>query len=187
MADRPTLPPDSVRGRIAAYLARQTIVAPVLELGSRFPDPSAWWADNRHLAEGGEWVGVDSEAGANVDVVVDASSLPPELRDRFATVVCSEMLEHVTDPLAVLRSAHSALRVGGRIVVTTLFAFPVHNHPADYWRFSEQGLRSLLVAAGFDQVRTESAGEIRVTLDDHGGQLVEKVIPMHTFATGVKA
>ena len=43
------------------------------------------------------------------------------------------------------------LKPGGYIIVTTRSwnGFPPHDHPSDYWRFMDHGLRSLLESSGF--------------------------------------
>ncbi|MCU4183195.1 bifunctional 2-polyprenyl-6-hydroxyphenol methylase/3-demethylubiquinol 3-O-methyltransferase UbiG [Acidiferrimicrobium sp. IK] len=83
-----------------------------------------------HLAaKGYHHVGVDVTGSAlrrardhGVTVVrADAATVP--LRDEVADVVCAgEILEHVTDPAAVVAEACRLLRPGGRLVVDTIAA-----------------------------------------------------------------
>lgn len=183
------LPRNTVRGRIRDYIARHAHLLgdEVLEVGSRVPDPSAWWADNRAAFARGAWVGMDIEPGHGVDVIGDVERLPRDLYGRFSGVLCSEVLEHVERPERAARGLFAALRPGGHVVVTTLFAFPVHNYPRDYWRYSADGLRALLERAGFVDVLTEYDGAITVTLNDHGERTPTTArIPMHVFAVGRK-
>ncbi len=48
----------------------------------------------------------------------DADGVPAELAGWASHVVCSEVLEHVDDPVAVLRAVAACLKPGGRLVVT---------------------------------------------------------------------
>jgi len=67
-------------------------------------------------------------------------------------VLCTEVLEHVLDPRAMLAEAHGALRPGGRLLLTVPFAARWHFVPHDYWRFTPSSLKHLLEGAGFRDV-----------------------------------
>ncbi|WP_186442517.1 class I SAM-dependent methyltransferase [Lysobacter antibioticus] len=179
------LPMTSVRGRIRAFIERNEagLGDDVLEVGSRIHDPKAWWCTNRDLARG-RWTGIDMQAGQGVDLVADMHALPPEWEGRFSGVVCSEVLEHVARPWLALPELRRVMAPGSLLVVTTLFAFPEHGYPDDYYRYSRSGLALLLTDAGFAEVQTEYAGEVPVDLNDHGERgVTRRRLPMHVFAT----
>lgn len=180
------LPPHSVRGRVRGWIERHEnkLGLDVLEVGSRLHDPRAWWLVNRDLARG-LWKGIDMQSGHGVDEVVDIHHMPAEWSDKFSGILCSEVLEHVQRPWVALPELYRVTAPGGWIIVTTLTAFPIHGFPDDFYRYTESGLRVLLEDAGFANIETASAGEIQVTLDDHGGgALARRSIPMHVFAVG---
>lgn len=182
---RKPMPLTSVRGRIRHFIEKHAhcLGDDVLEVGSRKTNPKAWWIENRDLARG-EWLGIDMQPGIGVDQVVDIHDMPADWAGRFSGVLCSEVLEHVARPWVALPKVREVIRPGGHIIVTTLFAFPVHGYPSDFYRYTDAGLRLLLEDAGFVDVRTEYAGEIHTTLDDHGeGRIHRRVLPMHIFAT----
>ena len=180
------LPLTSVRGRIRAFIERNAagLGDDVLEIGSRIHDPKAWWCTNRDLARG-QWTGIDMQPGQGVDRVADMHALPAEWGGRFSGVVCSEVLEHVARPWVALPELRRVMQPGALVVVTTLFAFPEHGYPDDYYRYSRQGLALLLADAGFTDVATEYAGEVPLDLNDHGEPgMVRRRLPMHVFAVG---
>ncbi|WP_164152355.1 methyltransferase domain-containing protein [Stenotrophomonas maltophilia] len=178
------LPLSSVRGRIRAYIESHAgaLGDDVLEVGSRIHDPAAWWCTNRDLGIG-RWTGIDMQAGEGVDQVADIHDLPADWSGRFSGIVCSEVLEHVARPWLALPELRRVLQPGGLLVITTLFAFPEHGYPDDYYRYSQSGLRLLLADAGFGNIETEYAGEVPIELNDHGERgMARRRLPMHTFA-----
>ena len=70
----------------------------------------------------------------------DAAAVPSSYFDR---AVCTEVLEHVLDPLAAVRNIHRMLQPGGYVFVTTPFNFRIHGPLPDCWRFTEHGLRQM--------------------------------------------
>jgi len=178
------LPLNSVRGRIRDFIERHAggLGGDVLEIGSRIHTPVAWWCTNRDLAQG-QWTGIDMQAGQGVDLVADMHDLPDEWEGRFSGVVCSEVMEHVARPWLALPELRRVMAPGSLLVVTTLFAFPEHGYPDDFYRYSRSGLRLLLEDAGFSDFSVEYAGEIPITLNDHGEPgLAKRNLPMHVFA-----
>lgn len=177
--------PDSVRGRIRAYIERHAakLGDDVLEVGSRMVVPNAWWIVNRDLAQG-KWTGIDMIEGEGVDRVADIHDLPQEWSGRFSGVLCSEVLEHVERPWVALPKLRQVMQPGGWLVVTTLTSFPIHGFPDDYWRFTPSGLRLLLEDAGFRNVETENAGSVRIVLNDHGSSECKRNLPIHVFGVG---
>ena len=178
---------STVRGRIKDYIERHRflLIDPVLEIGARLPDINATWALNKS-EKNEKWIGIDIQGGHNVDMVMSAESLTFK-ENTFAACLCSEVLEHVENPAQALREMYRVLKKGGNVLITTMFAFPIHSYPSDYWRFSPEGLVLLLEQAGFSNVEVETAGEISMDLNDHGEEgMTTLTVPIHVFARGKK-
>lgn len=75
--------------------------------------------------------------------------LPYRYRGAFGTAVCLNVLEHVQNPFRVMASLYQLLQPGGMLILETVFSFPYHPSPDDFWRFSPEALRYLAESAGF--------------------------------------
>jgi SAM-dependent methyltransferase len=147
------------RGPIARAVAA---TAAALPPGSRVLDAGAGDAPYRALFahcdyRTQDWPG-SVHAGAGVaDVVADLHELPVDLGP-FACVICTEVLEHVSDPDRVLAQLHRVLDPGGLLLVTVPFVGALHEEPHDYRRYTNHGLRRQLEGAGFADIAVEPLG-----------------------------
>lgn len=82
---------------------------------------------------------VDIDPERKPDIVADAQNLPFQ-NEEFDFVLCTEMLEHTEDPFVVEKELKRVLKVGGTLLLTTRFVYPLHDTPHDYWRFTKYGL-----------------------------------------------
>jgi SAM-dependent methyltransferase len=73
-------------------------------------------------------------------------------------VLCTETLEHVSEPRTFLGEAFRCLKPGGRLILTVPFAARWHFIPHDYWRFTPSGLQKQLSAAGFTKIAVFARG-----------------------------
>lgn len=93
-------------------------------------------------------IGIDrGTTGARPDIVADAQQLPLA-GGCIDLVFCSQVLEHVTDPAALLAECARVLRPGGALVLSAPFWWPLHEEPHDHWRFTRHGLAVLARRAG---------------------------------------
>jgi SAM-dependent methyltransferase len=124
---------------VASY---QLALRPTLEVGSLDVNGSL-----RRFFDG-PYLGVDIRVGPGVDVVASASALP--FRDStWPVVVCTEVLEHDRYFWLSVPEMARVLSAGGYLLITTRgIGFPLHEYPADYWRFTVEAVGSLLAEAG---------------------------------------
>ncbi len=131
---------------IDAFLKKYGTDAVTLDIGASGDDHRAYFPNRTRL---------DINPSKDTDVVGDAHHLPFQ-DDSFESVVCSEMLEHADNPPQVISEIHRVLQPGGQVVLTTRFAFPLHDAPMqDYWRFTPDGLRKLFSEFEIIEVATE--------------------------------
>lgn len=107
-----------------------------------------------------EYVGADVAAAAGVDL--DLEIRPGEPLDvpdaSFDTVLSTQVLEHVPEPLEYLREAARVLRPGGKLLISVPMQWRQHEEPFDFWRFTRYGLEDLLAKSGLEVVAMEPAG-----------------------------
>lgn len=65
---------------------------------------------------------------AGMDLVCDIADMPVDDAS-FDAVLCTEVIEHVPDPIAALREMVRVLRPGGRLIVTAPFVSNTHFSP----------------------------------------------------------
>jgi SAM-dependent methyltransferase len=126
-----------------------------------------------------EYIGIDAAPGPYVDQVVQGEKLPFE-DGGFDLVLCTQVLEHVEDPAAVLSEIHRVLRPGGAALISTHGVFLFHPDPieagADYWRWTHAGLRKATSEAGdWREIEVRSNGEVIACLAYIAAQFVDEL------------
>ena len=90
-----------------------------------------------------DYVGCDLQKGPGVDRILDLHSI--DLPDNsVGTVILSDVLEHVEFCQKALDELLRILKPDGMMILVSVMYFPIHNHPADYWRFTPEAFKSLL-------------------------------------------
>lgn len=99
----------------------------------------------------------DMEAGAQIDIVGDALN-PPFKDASFDTIVATQVLEHVEKPWIVVAQMARILRSGGTCIITVPFLVPYHAYPTDFFRYTKEGMESLLKNEGFTIIESGGYG-----------------------------
>merc|ERR1719387_2812638 len=81
----------------------------------------------------------------------DILSLPTVLGPplRMNTIFATQVFEHVADPLRAATALYEALAPGGALVFTAPQSAPFHKVPHDYYRYTVEGVKYVLIQAGF--------------------------------------
>jgi SAM-dependent methyltransferase len=125
-----------------------------LPAGTRILDAGAGDAPYRELFQHCEYLTADWEnsphaAAGDSDIVGSLEALPVDDAS-FDAALSTQVLEHVAEPVDVLRELHRILRPGGRLYLTVPLVGELHEEPYDFFRYTPHGLRHLLTKAGFD-------------------------------------
>ena len=100
----------------------------------------------------------DAKRG-DVDFACPADDIPlPDAS--LDSILCTEVLEHVPDPLAVWREFNRLLKPGGKVLLATPMYWPGHEEPYDFYRYTGFGLRRLASDSGFEVVTILPRGGI---------------------------
>lgn len=126
------------------------IEGPIYEFGS-YQVAEAEDENLRTLFPGLSYIGTDMRQGPGVDIVLDLHQIG--LPDHVAEcVLCLDTLEHVEYPRRAMQEIFRILRPDGIVIISSVFNFPIHAYPNDYWRFTPEGFRSLLQQFGRSNV-----------------------------------
>lgn len=169
-------------------LAEGVIAGSTLEVGSYERQGSGGNARHIIVAAGLRWTGTDIAAGPGVDFTLDMSdrSAVEHVADRWDSVLVMNVLEHVYDPIGVLRNAVTLLNGGGTCVVVVPVVWQLHDFPGDYWRplpdfFAEFARREALKYE--PQLARWLTHQRQLPVTDEGGQ---KLLPHGREVFGVR-
>jgi SAM-dependent methyltransferase len=92
-----------------------------------------------------------------LDVITNLIDLPFKT-DSFDVVICTQVMEHITEPRAVLSEIARTLKPGGRLYLSAPQSWHQHQKPHDYYRYTSFGLRYLLEQVGLQVESIEALG-----------------------------
>lgn len=91
---------------------------------------------------------LEISGGENIDYVGKAESIPLS-ENSLDLIICQEVLEHTEDFKAALHEMYRVLKPGGQLYLQTPFIIGYHPCPNDYWRFTNEGINSIVLEANF--------------------------------------
>jgi SAM-dependent methyltransferase len=91
----------------------------------------------------GTYDGTDLEPGPRIKYICPIEALTADDAS-YDVVLCTQVLEHVREPRAGMRELARVLRPGGHALLTTHGIWPFHPYPADYNRWTQQGIEALV-------------------------------------------
>lgn len=107
----------------------------------------------------------DLRAGENIDVVGDINQTG-FADESFDTVVCTQVFEHIPTPHLAAKEIRRILKKNGFCLLTAPFLEPYHADPHDYFRYTTEGLTSLLKNEGFEIIEVNGYGVMYLTLTE---------------------
>ncbi|MEH3147237.1 MAG: methyltransferase type 11 [Methylobacterium frigidaeris] len=125
----------------------------LVEIGSRSRsgiDYRDWFPANIR------YVGVDITAGDNVDVVADAHHLTGAIDERFDFAFSMAVFEHLLMPWKVALELNGILNDRALGLIVSHGAWPLHEEPWDFWRYSKEAWRGIFNKhTGFEVIAAE--------------------------------
>lgn len=100
--------------------------------------------------------------GNKADVCGDAAFLPLA-NESVDTILCTEVMEHVSDPEKTIEELARVLRPGGTIITTAPFFYPIHD-AYDFFRYSPDGLAAMMKRHGMEIDKVQALSGTAVTL-----------------------
>ena len=136
----------NIREFVRVLVETLALPQPIVEIGALQVEGQPYSADLRPLfaaAGYADYIGCDVRPGLGVDRIEDVHQLSFATHS-IGSVLMLETLEHVKNPLQAMAEVFRVLQPGGVVVISSCMDFPVHEYPADYWRFPPQGFDLLL-------------------------------------------
>jgi len=139
---------ESIRKLVKIVADSFPVEEPIYEFGALQLPGFEDFADLRSFFKEKSYVGCDMREGRGVDKVLNLHNI--DVPDgSVGTVITCDTLEHVEFPHTALTEIHRILKPGGMVFLSTVLDFRIHDSPADYWRFTPDGLKSLLKPFSF--------------------------------------
>jgi SAM-dependent methyltransferase len=110
-----------------------------------------------YLFEKGKYIGIDvpvSGRSAELkkpNLFYNGKSIPYS-DNQFDLVLCTQVLEHVSDPFFLINEMDRVCKQGGSVIISLPFVYQEHEQPFDYFRFTSFGITDLLENAGTNVV-----------------------------------
>lgn len=116
-----------------------------------------------------KYIGVDIKVSwhdhqtSQVDVFYDGKSIPFE-DNSIDSIFSSETLEHIFNLEDIVRECHRILKPWWYMLITVPFAWPEHEKPYDFWRYTSYGLKHLFTEKWFEIVRIKPTNPFITTI-----------------------
>lgn len=122
------------------------------------------WNDNQHL-----------------ESALDLNKELPFPDERFDTILCTDVLEHIINPSGLFAEMTRILQPGGNIILCVPFFYGLHEEPHDYYRYTEHCLRNFGDVNGLEILFLESyGGAPEIILD-----IFAKMLSSHLFLSAL--
>lgn len=109
------------------------------------------------------YYGVDIADNSKADLICDVLDL--EIEDDSAdTVLCTQVLEHVSEPNTLVCEISRICKKGGIVFLTAPHMCRIHGEPYDFFRFTKFGLKHLFEKNEFEIIVIEEIGGFFLTM-----------------------
>lgn len=133
-----------------------------------------------------EYIGVDykiegrEEKQKDVDVFYDGKNIPFD-NNKFDSILCTEVLEHVFNIDELLMEFNRVLKLNGKLIVTTPFMWEEHEMPYDFARYTTPALKYLFEKNGFKIIHNYQTGNAIEVLQQFKINYIKNILPEKTI------
>lgn len=117
----------------------------------------------QYFSHAEQYIGLDIQKSGHgheneqIDIFYDGKIIPFD-DGHFDAVFSSEVFEHIFNLEEVLAEINRVLKPGGKLLFTCPFAWPEHEVPYDFARYSSFGIRHVIEKAGFKIIEQHKTG-----------------------------
>jgi SAM-dependent methyltransferase len=139
---------SSLKKAISNAVTRAVVISPGL-----WVDLGCGKRPYEFLFEGQKYLGLDVLSSGrplnmkHPDIFFDGSSIPIKCCS-VDGVLCTQVLEHVPDPVHLLKQVSVMLRPEGRVIFSIPLMWEEHEAPYDFFRYTQFGIRRIFSEAG---------------------------------------
>jgi len=109
----------------------------------------------------------------HLDFVVDLGGMLPFEDQHFDTILLTDVLEHLAEPVTAIGEAARILRPGGKLIIGVPFFYWIHEAPHDYHRYTEFAMRRMCRLSGLSVVDLRAYGGLPEILCDITAKTLE--------------
>lgn len=122
---------------------------------------------------------------APLDYQSDVSSIPVETGS-FDVILCTEVLEHVPEPIVAVREFARILKAGGRLILTAPLGSWLHQEPYHFYGgYTPHWYERFLAEAGFVDISVKPNGGFFAAFAQEGRRWSALIDPRRTGGVGL--
>ena len=112
----------------------------------------------RNIFPENEYLGIDVKVSGRkneekyADMYFDGENIPFE-DNYFDFIICTEVLEHCTNPSKLISEIYRVLKAKGRALITVPFIWGEHEIPYDFRRYTSYGFKKDIKKVGFKIIK----------------------------------
>jgi SAM-dependent methyltransferase len=116
-----------------------------------------------------------------LDVTVDLNTRLPFCDGAFDTILLTDVLEHIAEPMQLMYEISRLLHPNGKLIVGVPFLYWLHEEPHDYYRYTQHTLRRFCQISGLTILELKPYGglpEVFIDLTSKGIELLPRLLAM---------